>query len=391
MRIIMPSFEEIKLMPPTISLIDLLAMMGYDVAYITVYPDEYCSHFDKNKVTNVALFSRKISLREAMPKQRLLQSIAFRIDNVLKSFFAHRLAKWLDRNMHKEDLLWVVNEMVPLLAGAKFSEKYKDNYIFTIYELHSDTYKWRHVKRVANNASVVVVPEYNRAHIQKSYWNLKKLPLVLPNKPLNHPLQKNLPIKNTGQANIINNLKEAGKQIILYMGIIGSERPLDKIIEAVKEMPEFEFVVLGRSSTYLDDLLVKYPNGFTYLGSAVPPEHLAIASHADIGLLVYVADNNNLNALYCAPNKVFEYTGFGMPIITNDIPGLNYFIERYHCGASFDLEDKASIIKAISLCVDNRDLYAKASMNLYNDVDLPRLIAGIIEKYQVLKSIKSPY
>ncbi|MBL7032910.1 MAG: glycosyltransferase [Candidatus Delongbacteria bacterium] len=40
----------------------------------------------------------------------------------------------------------------------------------------------------------------------------------------------------------------------------------------------------------------------------------------DIGLAFY--ENTDLNNYYCAPNKVYDYLQMGMPVITNDYPGL---------------------------------------------------------------------
>ena len=39
-----------------------------------------------------------------------------------------------------------------------------------------------HMKRYAEKAYKVVVAEYNRAHIQKAWWSLKRLPEIWPNK-----------------------------------------------------------------------------------------------------------------------------------------------------------------------------------------------------------------
>lgn len=53
-----------------------------------------------------------------------------------------------------------------------------------------------------------------------------------------------------------------------------------------------------------------------YLGSVPAPYHLEITSYASIGIMSY--DPINLNNLYCAPNKVWEYSGFGIPFLAND-------------------------------------------------------------------------
>jgi len=44
----------------------------------------------------------------------------------------------------------------------------------------------------------------------------------------------------------------------------------------------------------------------------------------DVGLAFY--KNTNLNNYYCAPNKVYDYIQLGMPVITNNYPGLTEII-----------------------------------------------------------------
>ena len=46
----------------------------------------------------------------------------------------------------------------------------------------------------------------------------------------------------------------------------------------------------------------------------------------------YVANNHSINAVFCAPNKVYEFAGFGIPMLCNDNPGLKYTVEYYGMG-----------------------------------------------------------
>lgn len=382
MRIIIPSFEEIKLMPPTITLFHILAKMGHEVVYITIFPDDYATNFQGENITNIPLISRNYTIRHniRIPDIYGIRGIAFRIDNIIKSFFAHRLGHWLAKNLKKNDLLWVVNEMTPLLAGSSFTRKYKNKYIFTIYELHNATWSTRNIKRTAQNAKITVVPEYNRAHMQKYFFNLNRLPLILPNKPLNIIEGKNLFIEDDRIREKIINIKRAGKKIILYMGIIGQERPIEKIIEITsKHKEEYEFVILGRPNSYLNYLEQKYKGDFTYLGFVMPPQHINIASHADIGVLIYVPQGKiGLNALYCAPNKIYEYTGLGLPVLTNNIPGLQYFIRSYNCGVSVDLDDADNIENGILELINKYDEYQTGAYQLYKSEDIHQIICKII-------------
>ena len=87
-------------------------------------------------------------------------------------------------------------------------------------------------------------------------------------------------------------------------------------------------VLAGRESDYLKELLIKYPD-VKYLGFTVPPKHLSIVKLADIGILTYVADSGSINPVFCAPNKIWEYAKYGIPMLCNDIPGLKYTVEYY--------------------------------------------------------------
>ena len=383
-RIIMPTFEKIQWMPPTITLINTLVELGYDIAYITIYPDDYYKNFDTEHVTNLYIFSKNIEILKYF-KNRIFRSMVFRIENFIKKFFAHFIGKKLNDVLKKDDILWVVNELTVIYAGGRFLRKYKDNFIFTMYELHSSKFSTRNIKKAAQYSSINVVPEYNRSHMQKLFFHLDKLPMVLPNKPEGHPIKKNMDVNNIEVEEIIKKIKKNEKKIVLYMGIIGIERPLETFIEAINELSDsFEFVVMGKRTEYLNYLLSKYPNKFTYIGYFTPPMHLMIASHADVGLLTYVGENSDfgLNAIYCAPNKIFEYTGFGMPIITNNIPGLYYTIEKNKCGVCVDMNNKREILEGLRKINNDYQRLSNNAVEFYNEVNVKDIINNIICKYQ---------
>ena len=382
-RIIIPTFEEIKWMPPTITLINTLVDLGYDVVYITIYPDEYYENFDKSYVKNIAIFPKNVELLK-YSKSKLCSSVAYRIDVLLKKFIAHFVRETLSKVLEKDDILWIVNELTVIYAGSQFLKKFEGRYIFTMYELHPKGFRSRNIKKAANYAAINVVPEYNRAHIQKLFFKLKELPLVLPNKPENHPKQKNMEIGIEDVEYKLNKIKESGKKIILYMGIIGKERPLEPFLEAISEMREqYEFVVMGRETEYLKKLQNDYPDNFTYLGFFKPPLHLAVASHADIGMLIYVSENSKfgLNAMYCAPNKIYEYTGFGMPVITNDIPGLYYTVEMNQIGCCVDVNNKKQIQENLQKILISYDEFSENAINFYNDLSIKENVTSILTKF----------
>ncbi len=102
--------------------------------------------------------------------------------------------------------------------------------------------------------------------------------------------------------------------------------------------------VNGGCSPYLLELLEQFPET-QYLGFYQPPGHLELIKCADIGILTYVADQGSINPVYCAPNKIWEYAKFGIPMLCNDIPGLRYTVEAYRMGRCCDIGSVEDIKK----------------------------------------------
>lgn len=386
MKIVMPTFERIEWMPPTITLIQKLSEMGHEVVYITIYPDNYLPSLGLKNVRNVFLWPKEIWLTKKIPYIKGISGLCFRVDNLVKKIIARKLSKTIKKEKTEASLLWVVNEMTVILGGTSFLKHEK--YLFTMYEMHEKTFLNRKIERAARNAARVIVPEYNRAHIIKSRYSLNKLPIVLPNKSdikINH-IQLSPEAKEA--VGMIKNAQLQGKKVILYMGGIGPERPLEPILDICKNS-EYRLAVMGRESEYLNQLKEKYGHAFDYLGSYPPPMHLAVAQYADIGLLMYVSINQvqGLNALFCAPNKIYEYTGLGLPVIANDIPGLRFEVLSNKIGCVCDFEDRSAILKALNEIKNDYDWLSQNAKVYYNKINVAQIIDNII-RYGSNKVIK---
>lgn len=75
---------------------------------------------------------------------------------------------------------------------------------------------YRNIENLARRASRVVVPEYNRAHIQQAYWNLPRLPKVLPNKPYPDSSINDIVVPNNLLETIVNEKKNSAISRCLY-------------------------------------------------------------------------------------------------------------------------------------------------------------------------------
>lgn len=94
----------------------------------------------------------------------------------------------------------------------------------------------------------VVCCEYNRAQITKGIYQLKDLPLVLPNKVIvdESELSK-VPMDIKPMIDDITQ-KTKGKKVVLYQGIfLDEERRLEEFCEAISHLPDdYAFIAMGK-------------------------------------------------------------------------------------------------------------------------------------------------
>ena len=307
------------------------------------------------------------------------------VENNSASTFLSRLKRRVRKNLrvpsrwHKEasellmntpcSLLWVVHEN----AAIEFKKELKDRqYILNIFELHDITPRFLdELRPIAQRAQSVVVPEYNRACMLKFWLRLKEIPSVIPNKPFTHPRERE--IKNEWSPLFV------GKKILLYQGYLNTNRSIDSICRAVIELPEWRIVLLGKGEKeYVNHLKESYPS-VIHIEYIQPPHHLNITSWARIGVVKY--DWFDLNHAYCAPNKTWEYAGFDIPMIGNELPGLHYSIGKYRAGVLADLDDVEAVKSAILEIDNNYEKYRSNARRFYNSFEISEELNKIALKF----------
>ncbi len=236
------------------------------------------------------------------------------------------------------------------------------------------------IKRYAQHAWKVVVPEKNRAYIQKAWWNLPRTPYVLPNKPYSIRIDK-IPKELIPY---IKKMKEETKKIILYQGVFLPDRNLDAVAKAISYLSDrYVLYIMGKENEYQKQLCEKYP--FIVCVPFIPsPYHLAITKEAYIGLLPYVpkkvANSSILNALYCAPNKIYEYAACGLPMIGSDVLGLKEPFEKYNIGCCCDELDCSQITNALQTIETHYDEMSLNCKRYFNSIDLDNIVNSILSK-----------
>ena len=87
-----------------------------------------------------------------------------------------------------------------------------------------------------------------------------------------------------------------------------------------------------------------------------------------------------VNPIYCAPNKIFEYSKFNKPMISNDIPSLRNIFEKFNCGLVVEDPISAEKVKEqIVKIFENYDTFSDGANNYYNSIDIHDIVRNIIK------------
>lgn len=372
--------EDVVHYPPVLTIFNVLVNMGFKVLHIGVYSDVTGRKYYEDKGV------------EFLPTISCNGKASFPVKLYEKNKFRRQVRKHLKASKgDKEDYLWIMQESTVCLLHDIIPHYRTILHFFEFttgvnwkYRLMNPGFDLRKSILAARNT---VCCEYNRAQIMKGMLQLPTLPIVLPNKIL----------VDDGHLNdvpedirlIMNEVKKRvdGKKVILYQGIfLEGERKLEEFCQAVSELPDdYAFIAMGKGDMLFDRLKEKYESGrILFLPFIRPPFHLLITKLATIGVLSYFPRPGSfartINPLYCAPNKIFEYARFGIPMISNDIPALRYAYLEYGCGRCIPYPMTAANIKeTMEFVLDDYRHFSEGAVNYFNSVDVESIIRQILD------------
>lgn len=372
--------------PPVMSLLKALKDIGRDFHYIGSYSvatERFCKE-NEIPCTLIPWPSWIYKTPQAMnhPLAKFVRALTF----IPKRIFV--LVKLIQLKHKFGDVVVWAQAVSGVGIIGNVGMKLFPRRIITRFELY-DTYGANWVGfdiSCAFATSVMVECEANRARIAQEYFGLKECPLVIPNKPVHHPRTRDLPVNDEVKAVLE---KVGDRPLFLYQGIWGKSRmDVAVILETIaKHRPQY--CVLSMPGTpEVKAILEKYPNAFT-VSRINAPAHLAVTSHASIGVAVYKLppagfdqkpyNLDVLNEAYCAPNKIFEYAGFGVPTLGNKVPGLIDSVEKADAGLCVDIEESA-ILAAADRLVENLAEYRCNAMRFYEETDIADCVKKVLSK-----------
>lgn len=369
MKIIYIIRQELQVYPPCLTQIQYINDFGVEV--MVVYGG--CNEDVKKILDNKGI--KHIDLNLKRKKKGYFDKI--------KNIFSYRKkAKKILKQYYKEDdFVWFgTADSAFLLKGRTIN---KTQFIMTVLELYDDNKFYRNnIGKIIHKAKAVLCCEKTRAQIMKLWWNLKKEPYVLPNKPYEHPMERNLSGTLETTSNMISKMR--GEIGIIYQGIFTKDRNVGNIARALNELDQdIVLYLMGNDSNGSNEEIKKIYNKTIFLGFAPAPFHLEVTSYATIGIALY--DGSNMNNLFCAPNKIYEYAGFGIPILGSDIPGLRCTVGKWNAGKCVDFDDIESIKSAIADILNDYDLYSQNAKKMFSAVDNKKTIRGILEDLAIIR------
>jgi len=141
------------------------------------------------------------------------------------------------------------------------------------------------------------------------------------------------------------------EKVIVYVGVLSSERSLNKLIDSAKYLRNAKVIIIGDGplKTYLERQVIKL--GLVDKVSLFP----AVATNnlvksimgADIGVF-FCGDYNNFSLVHSLPNKIFAYLSAGVALFVSDIPEIRRLVNREKCGIIINTLDPILIAEALN-------------------------------------------
>ncbi|MCW8854865.1 MAG: glycosyltransferase family 4 protein [Gammaproteobacteria bacterium] len=178
---------------------------------------------------------------------------------------------------------------------------------------------------------------------------------------------------------------------LIYTGGIqmgrGIHTVLDAIPDIVLEIPDFLFVIVGDG--YAREKLKKMVTDkgldeyVLWVGWVDHSELFSYIKACNIGIIPHLVTEHVETTI---PNKIFDYMGCGIPVISSDATPMKTILDSEKCGITFKGGDSKDVVRAISELYKSTFDYGsngkRAIKERYNwDKDVEKLL-GVINKYK---------
>jgi glycosyltransferase involved in cell wall biosynthesis len=289
---------------------------------------------------------KKIQLRRFRLSSRALpKNLIFQFGKYLE--FILRVSSYY----HKKNISVVnVHALGLLPLGILLKKWYGARLVYDTHELETETNGSRGFRKklakiverfcISFTDQIFVVSDSIAREYAKMYA-IPAPPVVLNCPPYRKPLKSDYFRKHFGIPD--------DAIIFLYQGGLSQSRGVPVILEAFKQLahPLKAVVFMGYGVMEEEIKYAARKSSNIFFQPAVPPDVvLEYTASADVGM--HFIQNTCLNHYYCLPNKLFEYTMAGLPVIVSNMYEMSNFVRNNHIGVVARDESVAALIDAVS-------------------------------------------
>ncbi len=175
-------------------------------------------------------------------------------------------------------------------------------------------------KSVIKKFDLVIAANEERAAYMKKWYQLKKTPL-----PILNIIEQVNPAELLSAEELVSEHSVLSKvpadaTLFVYQGVVVEKRRIDLIIDKVAQLKNTHVLIVGGGEAeYVGKLKMHFSDhglsNIHFLGKVDIKVLYSILKTADFGIIAY--DSVDLNNRFCAPNKLYEYAFFELPMVTS--------------------------------------------------------------------------
>ncbi len=272
--------------------------------------------------------------------------------------FQYKLYQELFRKADQQTIL-LANDLDSLLPNYLISKKLNIPLIFDSHEIFTEmpAINGRFTQKIWRFLESSILPKVKwMMTASESYadWFQKRYQIESPIVVQNFPLKTENPQSYES---------ENSPKIILYQGVINPSRGLDKIIPAMKNIPNAELWIAGDGPKKIEYLQLtrnlNLGNCVKFLGKLSPEKLRELTPKADVGLSI--EENKGLSYFYSMPNKISDYIQARIPVVVSDFPEMKKVIDLFQAGDK--ISDYSELPEKLNSVLKNGKQFYENSLN----------------------------
>lgn len=251
------------------------------------------------------------------------------------------------KRKYKKNILYF-QDLYPLYLAILFKNK-KDFIILHQFEVITrqnsnklDNFLFKRIIKKLDKIDLLIFPEENRKNLFFKDLNCKS-----------HPKTLVIPNTNNNQNTVKSNSNQ--KIIVSHVGSLGNTfHHLDAYLDVIEKLPEnkFEFWFIGLLSPNIKNLIEnRNLKNIKLIGQMKHSMLDEYYSKTDIGIILY--NDKSTDTKFCAPNKLYEFWSYGVPVIGDKLPGLESVFTEEIQGVLVNMNNQEQFINTFNTFIIN--------------------------------------